>query len=262
MNSKPNQPIKPVSDSVILDQLKAMGFSDEIVETPYRAIISLSGKAKTGKTHFSLTAPDPIIYLNIDIGTEGVVGKFQEQGKKVYIYDVRVPKESTKDIWSKMWSDFKMRVAKAYEISSGTIVWDTASEAYELARLAHFGRLTEIKPSDYTVVNNEWRDVLRTAYDAKNVNTIFIHKVKEAWGMIPTGSGSRLGKTGKMEVSGFSEMDYSVQANCETDCRMEDGTPIFSVFIKDSRHTPTINGTLLEGDTCNFTMLLSLIHGK
>jgi hypothetical protein len=58
-------------------KLKSLGFSDAVVETPYRLIASVSGKEKTGKTHFALTAPEPIIFFNIDVGTEGVVGKFQ-----------------------------------------------------------------------------------------------------------------------------------------------------------------------------------------
>jgi hypothetical protein len=263
MTTERIKPPKPADlNQVTINQLKALGFSDDYQQTPRRLIISLSGRAKTGKSHFALTAPEPIIYINIDIGTEGVVGKFQDQGKKIYIYDLRVPKEATKDVWSKMWADFKVRVRKAYEIKTGTVVWDTGSEAYELARLAHFGRLTEVKPSDYAAVNNEWRDVLRTAYDAEEVNTIFIHKVKESWGMIPTNNGSRLGKTGKMELSGFSEMDYSVQLNGETDCRFEDGEPVFSVSVKDCRQNMKISGTLLEGPMCNFEFLLGLVHDK
>jgi hypothetical protein len=191
-----------------------------------------------------------------------VVGKFQDDGKYVLIYDVRVPKEANKDVWSRMWADIKLRVTKAYQMKSGTVIWDTASEAYELARLAHFGRLTEIKPSDYTIVNNEWREVLRLAYDSP-ANTVFIHKVKAEWGMIPTASGSRLGRTGKMELSGFSEMGYLVQANIETSCRRDgDNGLLFSVFIQDCRQNKDVSGTLLEGPTCNFEFLLGLVHDK
>lgn len=259
----PKQPVskQPTSDQAVIAQLKAMGFNDEYVEKPRRIIASLFGKAKTGKTHFSLTAPEPIIYFNVDIGTEGVVNKFQEQGKYILLYDVRVPKEAGKDVWSRMWADLKFRVAKAYSLKAGTVVWDTASEVYELARLAHFGRLTEIKPSDYAIVNNEWRELLRQAYDAPT-NTIFIHKVKASWGMIPTSSGSRLGKTGEYEVSGFSEMDYLVQMNLETGCIYEESGPEFSVLIKDCRQNPNIAGQLLSGPMCNFDFLLGLVHDK
>jgi hypothetical protein len=245
----------------VIEQLKGLGFSDDYIDEPRRLVVSLSGKAKSGKTHFALTAPDPIIYFNVDIGTEGVVGKFQEKGKEILIYDVRVPREASKDVWGQMWSDFKVRVRKAYGIRSGTVVWDTASEVYELARLSHFGKLSEVKPSDYAVVNNEWREVMRIAYDSP-CNTLFIHKVKPVWGMVASSSGrSSLTKTGEFELSGFSEMDYLVQVNLVMGCEMVDGVPNFTAFVKDCRHDPSVSGTLLEGDMCNFDFLLDLVHG-
>ncbi len=213
-------------------------------------------------THFSLTGPGPIIYFNVDIGTEGVVEKFQLQGKQILMYDVRVPKEASKDVWSQMWTDFKVRVRKAYAIRVGTVVWDTATEVYELARLSHFGRLTEVKPSDYAVVNNEWREVLRIAYDSP-MNTIFIHKVKAMWKMVASSSGrSSLTKTDDFEVSGFSEIDYLVQTNLSMNCVYTDKGPEFSCFVKDCRQNPNVAGTLLEGDLCNFNVLLDLVHGE
>ena len=214
-----------------------------------------------------MTAPPPIIYLNVDIGAEGVVGKFQEQGKQVLIYDVRVPKEATtkSDIWTTMWSEFKARVRKVYALKSGTVVWDTATEVYELARLSHFGRLTEVKPSDYSVVNNEWREVLRVAYDSP-LNTIFIHKMKAIWRVLTTSSGkTQLTKTKDFELSGFTEMDYLSQINLITyreDSQEGSGMPDFSVFIKDCRHNPSLNGTILRGPMCDFGFLLNLVHAK
>src|SRR3990170_4136638 len=98
MTTKPNKPVTPPNASQVIAQLKALGFSDDYVETPRRLVISLSGPAKSGKSHFSLTAPEPIIYINVDIGTEVVVGKFQDKGKYVLIYDARVPRESNKDM--------------------------------------------------------------------------------------------------------------------------------------------------------------------
>jgi len=254
---------KSSADAVVIEQLKKMGFSDEIIETPKRIVVSMTGKAKTGKTHFSLTGPEPVIYFNVDIGTEGVVEKFQKLGKQILIYDVRVPREGvSKDVWSQMWSDFKLRARKAYSIRSGTVVWDTASEVYELARLSHFGKLTEVKPSDYAVVNNEWREVLRIAYDSP-VNTIFVHKVKAVWRMVASSSGrSSLTKTDDFELSGFSEMDYLVQLNLIMNRIDTENGPEFSAFVKDCRQNPDIAGTTLEGVMCNFSSLLDLVHGS
>ncbi len=263
MTTRPSSKVSAeTTDKATIQQLKTLGFSDDHIESPRRLVASISGKAKTGKTHFSLTAPDPIAYFNVDIGTEGVVGKFQDKGKQVLMYDVRVPKESTKDVWAAMWSDFKVRVRKVYQLRSGTAVWDTASEVYELARLAHFGRLTEVKPSDYAVVNNEWREVLRLAYDSP-MNTIFVHKVKAIWRMVASSSGrSSLTKTDEFELSGFSEMDYLSQINITTLRQDSADGPEFSVLIKDCRQNPNIGGTTLSGPMCDFGVLLDLVHGE
>jgi len=240
------------TDQQIIEQLKAMGFSDAYVESPRRLVVSLSGREKTGKTHFALTAPDPIIYFNVDIGTEGVVGKFQEQGKQVLIYDVRVPRESTKDVYVPMWQDVKTRIHKAYALKSGTVVWDTCSEIYELARLAHFGKLTQVMPHNYTEVNNEWRELLRIAYDAP-VNSVFIHKVKPVW--------INNARTKDYEPAGFGEMDYLSQVNLITYREDGESGPEFSVYIKDCRQNPNIGGTVLRGPMCDFNFLLNLVHG-
>jgi len=262
--AKPStNPATKATDQAIIDQLKAMGFSEDYVESPRRLIISLEGKTGTGKTDFSLRAtPDPIIYLDVDVGTEGVVGKFQDMGKQILLYPVRVPRESNKEVWSQMWADFKVRIRKVYGLKSGTVVWDTASELYELCRLNHFGRLTEVKPSDYAVVNNEWREVLRIAYDSP-MNTIFIHKVKAVWRMLSSSSGrSSLTRTDDFEIVGFSEMEYMTQVNIVMNCTYGDNGPEFSAFIKKCRHNPNIVGTLLEGPMCSFETLLELVHGS
>ena len=252
---------KVSTDQTVIQQLKAMGFSDDYVETPRRLVVSIEGKEKTGKTHFALTGPSPIIYFNVDIGTEGVVGKFQDQGKQILLYDVRVPRESTKDVWTHLWNDIKVRVRKAYDIRSGTVVWDTATEIYELARLAHFGRLTEVKPSDYAVVNNEFREILRIAYDSP-ANTVFVHKVKAVWRMLTSSSGrSSLTKTDDYELSGSGDVGYLAQANLVMNCQYTADGPQFSAYVKNCRQDPNVAGTLLEGDMCNFEFLLSLIHG-
>ena len=177
-------PIKPAPKTVTSpEQLKALGFSDEIVEVPRRLVASVGGREKTGKTHVALTAPAPVILFNIDLGTEGVVGKFQEgfdgqEAKKVYVYDVRFQRNSTqtKD-YAPLWLDLKAKLTSAWGLSGGTVVMDTASEAHELSRLAAFGKLTQVMPHHYGPVNAEWRELIRLAYDSK-MNTILIHKMR------------------------------------------------------------------------------------
>ena len=236
-----------------IQQLKALGFSNEIQAEPRRIILSLSGKEKTGKTHFSFTAPDPIFLFNIDIGTEGVIGKFQRAGKQIYSYDIRVRKGEKQEIYQTMWADLRTRLAIACKVGEGTIVFDTASEVYELARLAHFGKLSEVKPHHYGEVNGIWREMMRVVYDS-TMNAIFIHKVKPKW--------ENNIRTKEYEVAGFSDTGYMVQVNATTlKERKPDGEGVdFSLSIDNCRKPPELEGMVLRGEMCNFEMLLGLVH--
>lgn len=258
------------TDTKTITELKAMGFSDDYVETPRRLIISSSGREKTGKSTFALTGPPPIIYLNVDVGTEGVVSKFQDLGKQVLLYDIRVPKKTSttsseqQSVYLPLWTSTQNAVKKAYSLHEGTVVWDTATEIYELARLAKLGKLTQVMPHNYVEVNNEFRELLRVAYDSP-MNTVFIHKVKPKWV-----GGNR---TSEYEVAGFGDMDYLAQVNLIHYREQTDEGVVFSAYIKDCRQNTSVTGDVLRGmplddgeqrtvdPLCNFEMLLSMVHG-
>lgn len=237
----------------VITQLEAMGFSDNVIERPYRLVASVNGMPKTGKTHFALTAPDPIFFINIDIGTEGVVDKFQAAGKRIYVHDVRVPRTASKEVWTPMWESLKKVFEKVYKVGAGSVIVDTDSEAYELARLAKFGKLTQVMPQHYAEVNNEYREILRLAYDSV-MNSIFIHKMKPKY--------INNARTNEYEPSGLSDMEYNAQINVIMEREDTEGGPEFSAFIKDCRHNPNVNGEWLKGEMCSFDFLLSLVHGK
>jgi len=237
----------------VISELETMGFSDDLAERPRRLIVSVSGKPKTGKTHFALTAPDPIFFINVDIGTEGVLDKFQAEGKRIYVYDVRVPRTAAKEIYVPMWENLKAIFKKVFQVGAGTVIADTDSEVYELARLAKFGKLAQVMPQHYTEVNNEYREILRLAYDS-TMNAIFIHKMKPVY--------IQNQRTNEYEPSAQSDMEYNLQANIVTYREDTDEGSKFSAFIKDCRHNPNVNGTLLEGEMCDFGFLLDLVHSS
>ena len=243
----------PKVNEQVVKELEGMGFDDTIRECPRRLIVSVSGKPKTGKTFFALTAPDPIFFINIDIGTEGVLEKFQADGKRIYVYDVRVPKTApSKDIYVPMWGNLKNIFEKVFKVGAGTVITDTGTEAYELARLAKFGKLTQVMPQHYGEVNNEFREVLRLAYDSP-MNAIFVHKMKPVY--------LQNQRTSEYEPSGQSDLEYNVQANITMHREDTDEGPQFSAFIKNCRQNANVSGQLLESEMCNFDFLLEVIHG-
>lgn len=244
--------IAQAKDQATIAQLKALGFSDDKIETPRRIVGSLSGREKTGKTHFALTATPPIIFINVDIGTEGVVNKFQDD-KQILIYDVRIPQGANKDVYVPLWEEIKKIFRKVYTLNKGTVVVDTDSEIYELARLAKFGKLSQVMPQHYAEVNSEYRELLRLAYDS-SMNSLFIHKMKPRY--------INNARTNEYDPAGFADMSYLAQINLITYREDTDDGPEFSVYIKDCRQNPNIGGDVLRGPMCNFDFLLGLVHDK
>lgn len=250
-----------------IDELKALGFSNQVAEEPKRLILSVGGLDATGKSHLVFTAPEPIFFFNIDIGTEGVLEKFQASGKNIYVYNVRVPRGAKQEVYADLWHDVWDRVVKVYKVNEGTMGADTATEMFELARLAHFGKLTQVLPHHYTQVNAEWRELLRLAYDSR-MNTVLVHKIK------PVYLNDK--RTKDYEIAGFGETKYMVQVAITTFReKTESGGVKFGFTIDKCRRKPSLIGSeyrtvvpIEDGQglnidpIVNFNYLLDLVHGE
>lgn len=203
-----------------------------------RLVISISGRDKHGKTHLALTAPGPVVYLDFDIGTEGVIEKFQSGEAnygvpKIIIrskpFVVKPPEvveggQDAEKIAEGEWKRFHgsyLRALREPVIKihgkphrARTIIVDTGSEMWELVRLAEFGKLVQVPTYKYREVNSIMRDMVRQALDG-DVNVIFLHKLDNEWtkGAKDAAGNEKNSKTGVATVKGFDEMAHLVQAN-------------------------------------------------
>jgi hypothetical protein len=207
--------------------------------------MSVSGLEKQGKTHFALTAPGPIAYFGLDIGTEGVIGKFVTN-KTIWAMEIIVPMDgvAATETWNKFYSTYEA-VLNMNDIR--TIILDTATEAWELLRLARFGKLTQVMPHHYGPVNAEYRKLIRAAY-MSDKNLILLHKMKSVY--------VNDKRTRDYERAGFSDTGFLVQVNCQI-YRDDDG--IFNLYVVDCRQNSELMGEVLSGEMCNFPMLASLV---
>jgi hypothetical protein len=238
-------------------ELLKAGFKPKKADPQKRLIIQVEGHEKTGKTHFALTAPGPIAYFGLDIGDEGVIEKFLAQGKEIITPDdsVRVPnvvemhvdgpKMDAAPAWEQMKRAF-IAACKSPQIRS--IVWDTATEVWELIRLARFGKLAQVMPVQYGPVNAEMRGLIRIAYDS-NKNFIMLHKMKAEY--------VNDKRTGKYERAGFNDTEYIVQVNLRTIHDPESGE--FGIEVINARQNMTLCGQIFMGDLCAFPMLATMI---
>lgn len=224
-----------------------------------RLIMSVGGREKNGKTHFAMTAPGPIALFNLDMGDEGVVHKFLKD-KIIFNYEIEVPKvklnegvnKAKKNEAADIWDKFNAAYAVALK-EARTVVIDTATELWELLRIARFGQLTQVMPYQYGPVNAEFRDVIRAAFKSVGTNVIFLHKVKAVY--------INDKRTGDYERAGFGDTGYLVQINAmmhRLDIGADRNTTDFAIKVEDCRQNANLMGQTLSGPMCTFPMVAQL----
>jgi hypothetical protein len=243
--------------------LKGGQFQRADANVTSRLIVAVAAREKQGKTHFSLTAPGPIVTFNADIGLEGVVHKFLREGKEILVYNIPMPEANSKNVEkeaSKVWGDLEAATDAALDNPAvRTVVFDTATEIWEIVRLAYFGKLSEIKPHHYSGVNAEFRRFLKKAYKTDK-NLILVQKMKAEY--------VNNNRTGEWEMAGFSDTPFIVQAvihpfRVDKPLKVDDETILdkgdFGVKIFESRHNPATNGLILSGDVATFPFVAATI---
>lgn len=224
------------------------GFTKAVKSDKKRLILSLEGQEKMGKTTFALSAPGPIALFDLDIGLEGVLDKVIGK-KEIYVASFDYRDATNQQEWLDQWEALKKAYYSALKDKEiRTLVIDTASELWELVRLARFGKLAQVQPHHYGPVNTEFRDFLRKAYDV-NKNLILLHKRKAEY--------VNNQKTGGMERAGFSDIGYLVQVNiiCWRDVE-GDG---FGLTVKDCRQTPELAGYQMTEPMNTFPFLAAMV---
>jgi hypothetical protein len=234
-----------------VDKMKSKGFTlaNDLSSQP-RIIASISGLEKQGKTHFSLTAPGPIAMFSTDIGEEGVVEKFMDD-KKIYIMHIDRVDEDSAEQAPKEYSRFHtayLDMLRGKEVR--TILIDTATEIWEILRMARFGRLTQVMPYQYGPVNAEYRALIREAY-TYDKTLILTHKMK------PQYINDK--RTGEYDRAGFGDTGFLVQVNAQVYRYLPQDGGEFAIFVKDCRQEPSLAGEEFTGPMCTFPMLASMV---
>ena len=234
----------------IPSKLAGTGFKEADTGVKLRILVGVEALEKEGKTHFALTAPGPLAVFDFDTGMEGVVHKFAGK-KKIYVSDYRRlgnVMTNTPENWVLLWEKFKREYIAAMDAPEiRTVVLDTATEVWELLRMARFGKLTQVMPYHYGPVNAEYRELIRKAY-ASGKNLILLHKMKDEY--------VNDKRTGQLKRSGFSDTGFLVQVNVRL-WRDEDNN--FHLYVKDCRQNPDANGMDLMNDMANFPTLATIV---
>lgn len=234
-------------------------------------ILSIEGPPKVGKTHFYSTAPGAIGVQSMDFGTEGVIDKFPDTTFDVreynFAYDFTIKSrgdeatEQADAIKTNYWAPFNNDATEFFaDPNIKTVVWDTASEVWEMLRLAHFGKLQQNPQLAYGPVNAEYKALVRMANIARK-NLILVHQMSKEYKDVD----GKPQETGNFKRTGNNKIDYLVH----TYVRLHYDEPVknvkgvvvtpgkFKTEILRSRFNPDVNGMVI--DTPDFVTLMSLV---
>jgi len=224
-----------------------------------RLVVDVAGWQKRGSTHFGLTAPGPIQYFDLNVGSEGVIDKFVDSKE---IYRAKEPYRfyaaSGEENWVATWERYKRDyLAALADPAIKSLVIDKHSEAYELLRLARLGKLTQVPPNRYTPVNAEMSYMIEKGVDSGK-NVVFVHTMGDEYiGTINQKTQAEVSvRTGKSKRNVFKEMPGLAQVSIEM--LRNDDEPVEEMFglrIVDCRLNPGANKTELWGAMCNFSFL-------
>ncbi len=221
-----------------------------------RLIARISGHPKEGKTHLALTAPDPISYLNFDRSLEGVGNKFVDGtfgSKEILVTDFHDTRCATPEEHKAKWETVKEKYYTALESDEiRSIIIDNDKEAWDLIRMARFGKLVQIPPMAYGPVNREFKSMIDAAYDSDK-NLILITRLKKQYVKRSKSPDAKSDWNGLYEPAGFNGMPYEVQVNVRSYWCEE--TREFGLEIVDCGHNSSVRGQTLTGEACSFPFL-------
>lgn len=176
-----------------------------------RIVAASVGDVGTGKTHFWLTGPAPVVVLSFDRGTEGVVEKFRsEQDKEIRVkhYDweptEELEQQFTKEQAVLLRNEFIKDFVTACSFAR-TVIVDKETAMWNLFRYAEFGSPKGEVPRDFDKANQMMSKYVSLPKKL-TINCGFIQDVKEEW-------VSQSKKSGGVLRAGFRETPKIVQVD-------------------------------------------------
>ena len=259
----------PISTS-----LASLGFGEVSLESRQALLVCSQALEKKGKTHFALTAPDPIALISTDTGSEETAAKFKAAGKRIHLLKSTPAKElgnheNAVREWDKLLKAWMGVVA---DKSIRTLIVDTHTEYWQTMRLARFGKLEQVPPKKYDEVNKDMRDLVKMVKARGDLNAIFIHKYKKTYvgSKKPDGSPGMDSWNGEYERAGFGDMGFLCDVVVENNfsppdepgkraLRRPEGVEALDFYFKvvDTRYEmQDLIGQCFAGPNCTFLDLV------
>jgi len=161
------------------------------------------GTGGSGKSHFLLTAPEPIAVMLFDpAGLKGLVNNdlFKHKDIRVISYGFN-PGKLAHDDRPKAATDALAQFREDYQVAlsnARTVGWDKEDHIWEALRYANLEDFTG-RPANYYELNMEYRGWFHEA-EMAGVNLGVLRGMKEKWGKIGVSK-----RTGEPQFGGLGE---------------------------------------------------------
>ena len=280
---------QPSPKDLGLDSDSFVGTDDSDDDLPQRVIANIEGGQKTGKDHFALTAPGPIVLFNFDCGLEGVIEKFRRgfpgsKPKRIIVAGVpksgqRYPSyrfarpvpergetrkslgylDRVKKLASPIWERWINDMSEFYESESRTGIIDTGGAAFGLAKFAFHGMdkgRPNPKDDPYGQKSGDMKTIFQgliTDGYSYDKNVLWLHRIKEKW--------VSNAPSGQYMADGYNQVAYEVMTTIRTSKTKVKGKNEFTAEVRDCRIDTQMEGDKFEGALCNFPTVMAAIFG-
>lgn len=200
--------------------------AQDVLSERYNIIGASQGIGGAGKTHFWLTAPEPIAYFLLDPG--GLKGLLTRRDSPFADKEIRLIDYSGRLDWGRLEDSERVKRAldvvnefnEAWDVAikkARTIVIDKEDKLWETIRYAH-NEVLSPTPKNFYELNLDYAALIAQA-EAAGVNLGMIRGMKEKWGKTG-GVNQRTGKpqmgfTGETVPRGQKEVTELVQINLD-----------------------------------------------
>lgn len=230
-------------------------------------IVSVAGVPKSGKSHLALTFPEPVVIFSFDIGIEPVLKHFPDKQIKVVTYPVPIVdsvkalgmQKELRGIWDTFVSDYRKQTENK---DVQTLVIDTATAVYEIARVARAAELGQenLLQFQYGDVYARMKSLIQRPRIAGQ-NLVLTHYLRDRY--------VNDMNTGEKELDGWrhteGEVDIVLRVRKEVRKLPKGERAVFFVAtLTDNRYDPTADGTEFEyraGEPSNFYEDLAAVLG-
>lgn len=217
-----------------------------------RMSVTVWAQQKRGKSHFALTAPQPIYYFDFDRGMETLLQQQEFRGADIYHMICRTKmlgKDALRE-QERLYEEFLANIeAVKNGATGGTAVIDTTTELWGLIQAIELEEIRQekveagkrnTKPQrfEYSRCNIHYQEIIKSLLDNPYLNVCLLNRAKEVY----SADGQA---TGTFAMQGQKDTPYLTEVTIQLD---KEGTGLdrqYKMLIEDCRGNPALEGLVI-----------------